>query len=187
MRKIAILCGLVATFLCIAQSANAQYAPSSLRRDHGNLVDARGNILSDAEVLNLVGEQVYNETYVGAKKQYKIGHKLVWGGVAGTVVGLGAMVGGQSLFANNTYWAGNDVTEQTIHFSDEGKGMAGLVLCVGGLLMTSLSSIALEVGIPFTVIGKKRLDWVASNYTSGGLLTYHVGATPNGVGIALNF
>ena len=42
MRKIAILCGLVATFLCIAQSANAQYAPSSLRRDHGNLVDARG-------------------------------------------------------------------------------------------------------------------------------------------------
>ena len=181
MRKIAILCGLVATFLCIAQSANAQYAPSSLRRDHGNLVDSRGNILSDAEVLNLVGEQVYNETYVGAKKQYKIGHKLVWGGVAGTVVGLGAMVGGQYLFANNTYWAGNDVTEQTIHFSDEGKGMAGLVLCVGGLLMTSLSSIALEVGIPFTVIGKKRLDWVGVN------LTYHVGATPNGVGIALNF
>ena len=53
--------------------------------------------------------------------------------------------------------------------------------------MTSLSAIALEVGIPFAVIGKKRLDWVASNYTSGGLLTYHVGATPNGVGIALQF
>ena len=186
MRKLAILCGLVAAFMCLTQNAKAQYA-TSLQRNHGNLIDQRGNLLSDVEIRNLVGDDIYNETYVGAKKQYAIGHKLVWGGAAGTVVGLAAMVGGQYLFAQNTYWAGNETTPQTLHFSDEEKGTAGLLLCTGGLLMTSLSAIALEVGIPFHIIGKKRLDWVAENYNSGVNLTYHVGATPNGIGFALQF
>ena len=52
-------------FLCIVQSANAQYA-TSLHRAKGNLVDSRGLILSDNDVLNLIGDEIYNETYVGA-------------------------------------------------------------------------------------------------------------------------
>ena len=186
MKKALILCGIVAAFLCFARNANAQYV-TTLQRDHGNLIDQRGNLLSDVEIRNLVGDDIFNETYVGAKKQYAAGRKLVWGGAAGTVVGIGAMVGGQYLFANNTYWAGNEDNPQTLHFSDEEKGKLGLVLCAGGLLMTRLSSIALEVGIPFYVIGKKRLDWVADNYNTGVNLTCHVGATPNGFGLALQF
>jgi hypothetical protein len=53
--------------------------------------------------------------------------------------------------------------------------------------MTSLSSLALEIGIPFDIIGKKRLDWVAENYNMDHPLSYHFGATPNGIGLALQF
>ena len=46
---------------------------------------------------------------------------------------------------------------------------------------------SLGVGIPFSDIGKKRLNWTADNYNTGGNMTYRVGATPNGAGIALSF
>ena len=185
MKRIAILCGFIAAFLCIAQNACAQYT-TSLHRDHGNLVDARGNILTAAEVRNLVGDQIYNETYVGAKKQYKTGRKLVWGGVSGTVVGLGAAVGGSYLVGKNAHLEGSG-EDQHLVYDDEQKAGLGALLFTGGTIMASLSAIALEVGIPFAIIGKKRLDWVADNYNSGVNLTYHVGATPNGIGLAVQF
>ena len=183
MKRIAILCGFIAAFLCIAQNACAQYT-TSLHRDHGSLVDDRGNILSAAEVRNLIGDQIYNETYVGAKKQYKTGRKLVWGGVSGTVVGLGAAVGGYYLVDKNTHLDGSG---ENLVYDDEQKAGLGALLFTGGTIMASLSAIALEVGIPFAIIGKKRLDWVADNYNSGVNLTYNVGATPNGIGLAVQF
>ena len=47
---------------------------------------------------------------------------------------------------------------------------------------------ALTAGIPLKIIGTKRLDWVSeeANRVSGNV-SLNVGATPNGMGIVLNF
>ena len=86
MKRFAFLCGLVAALLCLAQNASAQYA-GPIHRNGAYLADARGNILSDQEVLTLIGEQVYDETYVGASKQRKTGKTLIWSGIGGLVGG----------------------------------------------------------------------------------------------------
>ena len=94
MKKILIISGMIAAFLCLTQNANAQYA-GPIHREGANLADMRGNILTDHEVLNLIGEQVYDETYVGACKQRKAGKTLIWSG-------LGGMVGGAVLYGRST-------------------------------------------------------------------------------------
>jgi hypothetical protein len=177
MKRITLFLCLLAAFLCIAQSANAQYA-TSLHREHGNLVDGRGLTLSDTEVLNLIGDEIYNETYVGAKKQCKAGRTLIWSGAAGMVAGAGMMLYGQYLFTDSPYMNG---------MGTETEGKIGYALCLGGLLLELTGSAALDAGIPLSIIGKKRLDWVADNYNGGVNLTYHVGATPNGFGLTLRF
>jgi hypothetical protein len=183
MKKALIFCSLVAAFLCLTQNANAQYA-TYLQRHRGSLMNERGTILTDAQVLDLVGDEIFNETYVGAKKQYKVGRKLVGGGAAGTIVGLALLGTGAVIVDQNTHYAEDGTT---IIYDDEAKTDVGVVLALGGALMSSLSAAALAVGIPFSVIGKKRLNWIADNYNAGGNMTYRIGATPNGVGIALNF
>ena len=178
MKRITLfLCVLVA-FLCVAQSANAQYA-TSLHRAKGNLADSRGLILSDNDVLNLIGDEIYNETYVGAKKQCKVGRTLIWSGAAGMLAGAGMMLYGQYLFCDSPYMYGM--------YGTETEGKIGYALCLGGLLLELTGSAALDAGIPLAIIGKKRLDWVADNYNGGVNLTYHVGATPNGFGLTLRF
>lgn len=171
------LVGCFLALLCLAQNANAQYA-TSLHREHAKLVDDRGLTLSDNEVLNLIGDDIYNETYVGAKKQCKAGRALIWSGAASTVAGVGMMMWGQELFTDSPYMHG---------LGTETQGQVGLALCLGGLLVTSLGSAALDVGIPLSIIGKRRLDWVADNYNSGTNLTCHFGATPHGLGLTLQF
>ena len=177
MKRTGLLAFFCLTFLCFAQNANAQYA-TSLHREYGKLVDDRGLTLTDNEVLNLIGDDIYNETYVGAKKQCKAGRALIWSGAAGTVAGLGIMMWGQELFTDSPYMHG---------LGTETQGQVGLALCLGGLLVTSLGSAALDVGIPLSIIGKRRLDWVAENYNSGTNLTCHFGATPHGLGLTLHF
>ena len=88
------------------------------------------------------------------------------------------MMWGQELFTDSPYMHG---------LGTETQGQVGLALCLGGLLVTSLGSAALDVGIPLSIIGKRRLDWVADNYNSGTNLTCHFGATPHGLGLTLQF
>ena len=185
MKKALILCGIVAAFLCLAQNASAQYA-KSIERKGANLVDNRGNILSDTEVRNLVGEQIFSETYLGAKKQAAIGRKLVSGGIAGSVVGVGAVFGGSYLIAKNSHIEGTGENQKLV-YDDKQKAQLGAILFAGGAIMAGLSGTALSIGIPFSIVGKSRLNWVADNYNAGSDITYHIGATPNGVGLALQF
>ncbi len=177
MNRTILLAVFCFAFLSFAQNADAQYA-ASLHREHGNLVDDRGITLTDNEVLNLIGDDIFNETYVGAKRQCRAGRTLIWSGAAGTVVGLGMMIWGQELFTDSPYLPGLGVATQ---------GQVGLALCAGGLLLSSLGSAALDVGIPLSIIGKRRLNWVADNFNSGINLTCHVGATPHGLGLTLQF
>jgi hypothetical protein len=67
----------------------------------------------------------------------------------------------------------------------DNPGAAGMVL--GGTLLMAVGGIALDAGIPIAIIGKKRLNWVADDYNARKGLTYQIGATPSGVGFALNF
>ena len=181
MKRFAILCGVIAAFLCLSQNAHAQYR--LLQRDKGALVDELGTPLSDVEIRNMIGAKVFMETYAGAKKQYAAGRKLIAGGIPGTIVGTGAMVGA-AFYASKH--AEKRTDGQIVFDSDESATLAG-ALFAGGAIMAGLSAVALQVGIPLAVIGKKRLDWVADNYNAGQEITYHFGAAPSGVGLTLNF
>ena len=182
MRKLLILCGLVAAFLCLAQNANAQYT-GPIHRDGAYLADQRGNILSNQEVLMLVGQDIYNQTYVGAQKQRKAGKALIWSGVGGMVGGAVLYGVGFSKIADKV---NQNSSKDEIQRALEGTpGSAGMIL--GGTLLMAAGSLALDAGIPLAIIGKKRLNWVADDYNARKNLAYQVGATPNGVGIAVRF
>ena len=182
MRKALILCGFVAAFLCLAQNANAQYA-GPIHRQGANLADMRGNVLSDHEVLSLIGEQIYDETYVGACKQRKAGKTLIWSG-------LGGMVGGAVLYGVGLSKIAGQVNQNSsseeIQKALEGNpGSAGMVL--GGTLLMAAGAIALDAGIPLLIIGKKRLDWVEGQANAAKGYSIDLGTTPYGVGLAVRF
>ena len=180
MKRFAFLCGLVAALLCLAQNASAQYA-GPIHRSGAYLADARGNILSNHEVFNLIGEQVYDETYVGASKQRKTGKTLIWSGIGGLVGG--AVLYGVGL--NKAQITTSSTKEEMEKAFQDNPGSAGMIL--GGTLLMAAGGVLLDIGIPVSIIGKKRLNWVADDYNARKGLTYQFGATPSGVGFALNF
>lgn len=180
MKKLLILCGLVAVSLCLAQNASAQYA-GPIARKGVNLVDRSGNVIPDQALMDIVGADVYNETVVGARKQMKAGRALIWGGAAGMLVGTAGMVAGTVLIANNAHL---DSHGELVYDNDDKAATGAGIYLVGAVLMGA-GAIALDAGIPLAIIGKKRLNWVADH--TNGVVTYQVGATPHGVGFALNF
>jgi hypothetical protein len=164
--------------------------PDTLIRQKSNLVDSSGNILSDAEILDLIGEQIYNETYISARKQYKDGHFLLWFSAAGLAVGLPAMMGGGFHLMQGLVepFLPQKNEEERPQNSDYSVPMYVSLICYGGgAILSSFSLIALNVGIPLSIIGKKRLDWVVDDYNAGSSIAYYVGPTPNGVGLVLRF
>ena len=172
MKRIAIFCGLVAAFLCIAMNADAQYA-----RKGNHIVDQNGAALSDQEITTLVGNDVYEETVVGSMKQYKSGKGLITGGI----LGIGAGLAGSVLTGVKAGQKGYSDFETAVR---NDSAIAAMYLASSAAL--SLGGAAISGGIVLKTIGKKRLDWVADQCNSANL-TYHIGATPNGMGIAINF
>ena len=173
MKKFALLIGLVAAFLCLAQNANAQYA-----RKGANIVDQNGYVLSDSQLTKLVGNDVFQQTVVGARKQYKAGNGLVWGGVAGIGLGLtGAVLTGIKVGKSNY----NDV--ETALRND--SSIAAMYL--GSTAVMSVGATALSAGIVLKTIGKKRLNWVEGQANAAKGYSLDLGATPYGVGLAVRF
>ena len=172
--RFAFFCGIVAALLCLTQNANAQYA-----RKGADLVSQNGVVLSDQDIVNLVGSDVFEQTVVGARKQYKAGKSLITGGIIGIGAGLaGAFVTG--------YKAGKaGYNDMQTALSDDGSIAA---LYLASAAAASIGSAALTGGIVMKIIGNKRLDWVSeeANRVSGNV-SLNVGATPNGMGIVLNF
>ena len=175
MKKILIISGIIAAFLCLAQNANAQIA-GPIHRDGAYLADQRGNILSNQEVLTLVGQDIYNQTYVGAQKH-------IWSGIGG-LVGGGVLYGaGLAKIADKV--TQNSSKEEIQKALEANPGSAGMIL--GGTLLMAAGGVALDAGIPLAIIGKKRLNWVADDYNARKNLAYQIGATPSGVGLAVRF
>ena len=179
-----ILCGLVAALLCLTQTVNAQYLPNQIHRDGASFVDERGRELSDSELIDAIGADIFQETVIGARKQYTAGRKLLISGIAGTGVGLLGIVGGAVLVAA----AGpHENANNEIYFDDRDKAEAGAVVLTIGSLATALGATALSAGIPLKVIGQSRLNWVENQYNEQRGYTLHIGATPSGVGLAVRF
>lgn len=183
MKRIAFLCGIVAAFLCFAQNANAQYA--QIHRDRADFVDNRGVVLSDQELIGLIGEDVFFDTVIGARKQYTVGRKLVVSGAAGLGVGLAGILGGTAMIAAAGPTQEND---GTVYFENDDLAVGGAAVMILGSIATALGGTALSVGIPFKAIGQGRLNWVENEYNDRARgYSFHVGSTPHGVGLSLTF
>lgn len=172
--RFAFFCGIVAALLCLTQNANAQYA-----REGADLVNVNGVTLSDQDIINLVGNDVFDQTVVGARKQYKAGSGLITGGI----IGIGAGLAGAFLTGYKAGKAG--YKDMQTAMDNDGSILA---MYLGSTAAASLGSAALTGGIVLKVIGKKRLDWVSEEANKvAGNVSLNVGATPNGMGIVLNF
>ena len=186
MKKIISLCGLVAAFLCLAQNSNAQYPPQQIHRDKASFVDEHGRTLSDRELIDAIGTDIFEETVVGARKQYNAGRKLLIGGAIGVGGGLLGTLAGSALFVASgaTYYEKGETRYEIV---DEGAAIAGIGLLALGIGAMSAGSAALSAGIPLKVIGQSRLNWVENDYNERQSYTLHIGAAPHGVGVTLNF
>ena len=185
MKKILIISGIIAAFLCLSQNADAQYRPNQIHRDGASFVDGRGQTLSDSELIDAIGENIFQETVIGARKQYTVGRKLLISGIAGTGVGVAGILGGAALIAA----AGpHQNTNNEVHFDDPDKAEAGAVVLALGTIATALGGTALSAGIPLKVIGQSRLNWVENDFNERSHdVTARFGATPSGVGLAVRF
>ena len=179
MKRIAILCGIIAALLCLTQNASAQYA-----RKGANIVDKNGYILSDSQLINVVGQNVFDETVIGARKQYKSGNGLIWGGILGIAGGIAGAVytGVKAGKAGYTEINGYDDIKEIME-KDPSIG----ALYLGSTALMSLGGTAFSAGVIIKTIGKKRLNWVGEQANLVKGYTLNVGATPNGMGLYMTF
>ena len=99
--------------------------------------------LTDDEIRMLIGGKIYNETYVGAKKQHIRGLGCV---VAGFVCDAGAIA----------------LTVAMV------KGRSNNVLTTSFTYITWTSAVTLHaVGFPLLIIGNSRLNWIVDSYNAG--------------------
>ena len=165
----------VAAMLFCSIDANAQYAqpaPQTLEIRSGRLTAEGGRTLSDNEVRLLVGDEIFQKTYVGARRQYNAGIALLSGGLVGVGAGIALMV-----TADNS-------GVRSDNYYDECDGRAAL----GALLMIA-GGACIDVGVPFLIIGKRRLSWIAEDYNmkNSPAYSFNIEGTSNGVGLVIRF
>ena len=185
MKRFFVICILLAASLGFAQEMKAQFAGPIVRKD-ANLVDRNGNILSDEDIIGLVGSDVFEETVVGARRQLKAGKGLIIGGAAGIGIGLVFAVFTGVAMANNSAQYDRDMRDgRRDDFYTYGYAPA-LYFC--SVAFTSLGLTALGGGIAFRAIGKGRLGWVADQCNSHKTVaTLEWSATPAGAGLVMRF
>ena len=185
MRYPTILCGLVAAFMCLTQNANAQYIPSQIHRDRADFVDNHGMILSNQEIIDLVGEDIYFDTVVGARKQYNTGRNLIRSGAITAGAGLAGILTGVVFLAQSE--AGYDRVTQT-YYDEDGIGLLGATMVVTGCVAATVGGLLLDAGLPLKIIGQSRLNWVENEYNDRARgYSFHVGSAPHGMGFTLIF
>ena len=192
MKRFLLISGLFAAFLCLTQNANAQYA--QIHRDGDTFVNNTGQTLSDAELIDLVGERIYFDTVVGARKQYNAGRKLITGGLIGMGTGyLAASLGTYMLVKNSGstvyYYRYNDNYPDRYDYREPDSlgAVTGALLAVTGYAALMSGYLAINAGIPLKIIGKSRLNWVENEFNERPAVTCQFGPTPHGVGLSLQF
>ena len=171
--RFAFFCSIVAALMFLTQNANAQYA-----REGATLENINGVVLSDQDIINLVGNDIFEQTVVGARKQYKAGTSLITGSIFSISAGLSGL-----LITSYKVSDGRYRTYQAA-FKNDGSILA---LYLGSEVALALGWAALNTGITLKTIGMKRLDWVSEECNKVSDVSFHVGAAPHGMGLTLRF
>ena len=182
MKKLLVLFVLLTAGMAFAQEVKAQYA-GPIARKAANLVDQNGKILSDEAIIGLVGEDIYRETVVGARRQMKSGTGLIIGGSAGIAAGLVFAIWGAAINNQSNIKMGDNHNRQAYN-REQAKGA---VVNSCALALSSLGSLAIGGGIAFRSIGKGRLGWVAEQCNTRHSATLEWSASPVGAGIVMRF
>ena len=138
-----------------------------LMRYRSGRLNLGGCNLSDFDVKNLIGEQVYYETYLGARHQRKLG---VWLASFGAAVTAGGIV----------------LESYGLAWNDSAPYYSGLAVNAVGMAM-------LGGGIAYLFISRGRLKWVAADYNERNVygrdrsVSLEVGPTTSGMGLSLRF
>lgn len=162
----------VAAEMSSRQGSEPNIVPGQIRYRGGDLVDSEGNVIKPEDIRFYIGNQIYEDTYVGARKQLRSGKTLVWIGAPVAVAGIVMMIAGL-----------NSMEYDDGEYYDYGLYSAGLLAGLAG-------STCIDVGIPLLVIGKKRLEWIADDYNGrlhGSRRQPYISTSSKGFGIALNF
>lgn len=184
MKKIFVIVFLVALSAALAQDVFAQYA-MPVTRQNANLVDRNGVVLSDDDIIDLVGLEIYEETVVGARRQMRSGKSLIIGGAAGIGTGLVFSVFAHAAMAKNKVEYDRDMMDGHRDVYTFGRA-PGLFLLSAAF--STAGVLALGGGIAFRSIGKARLGWVAEQCNPRTRdVALEWSATPAGAGLVLRF
>lgn len=166
MRKIMVVLALV----LVSMGAFAQESVPGIMDVYKGKLCLDGAALSSSQEFDLIGGDIYEETYAGAAKQFKAGKGLTIAGATVTGVGLvGTIAGCATLYQDGSY------------------AMEGFVYFSVGMLV--IGDLMLSAGVPLYCIGKSRLSWVADEYNNKYAHRSHVTLAPasQGIGLALKF
>jgi hypothetical protein len=151
--------------------AQAQMNPDFISMKKGKFYDENGMVLSPEQIKQIIGNEIYKDTYLGATKQYKAGKTLVAAGAIGFGVGIATAVGCAAKYNSDEYL---DTIDETLE--------AGIY---GGYILAVLGGLALDAGIPFLIIGKNRLNWIAENYNETKSVSLRLTGCSAGTGLGL--
>lgn len=166
--------------IIIAASALCLFSLAASAQDSG-VMDTKGrklfvdeNQLPDIAIPDYIGQANYENTYVPAVKQYK--------------VGLGLLIPGCVLSALGVVLISEAVCEAAIYSPVTGSYGTVAALTNTGMTTIIVGSAMLGTGVTFYCIGKKRIQWCANDYNSKqSQVSFNVSSGKNGVGLALNF
>ncbi len=154
----------VAAEMSSRQGSEPNIVPGQIRYRGGDLVDSKGNVIKPEDIRFYIGNQIYEDTYVGARKQLRSGKTLVWIGAPVAVAGIVMMIAGL-----------NSMEYDDGEYYDYGLYSAGLLAGLAG-------STCIDVGM--------RLEWIADDYNGrlhGSRRQPYISTSSKGFGIALNF
>lgn len=157
--------------------SRAQY----LELEHGRFVNEEGVVYTDREVRELIGDEVFNETYKSATNQFFTGRSLFYGGIITSAAGFTIMVGTAMALAARSLEL--DDLDGPAPYGYVGMMMLGWTGAVVG-------EILLNIGIPFWIIGGSRLHWIEDDYRDrqrGYSLRLSGSSAGPGLGLTLSF
>jgi|GEM_PF-4597013 len=153
-----------------------------------------GEVLTPSQVRRLIGDEIYHQTYESAIKQRKTGKALNI--IGGLITGAGAVAAGVGIALaketiTETYY--QDIDDPTniwdVTYSTESNVDVMLPLQYAGFIAMGVGVTFLSFGIPISVIGNKRLGWIASDYNNRSKYSavFTVQPAPCGLRLALTF
>ena len=194
MKNPAIVIVLIVLATCVfSVQAQGQYLPDHLRVSRGKLVSEKGHVLSDREVFYAIGEEIYEDTYEGARRQYRAGSTLITVGSATLGVSLATTIVSGLLTTKYDIFGhrGDYFNQENYSYYDmESRTKLGYLGFCCAILEAAVGFTTLTSGVVFYSIGRGRLGWVADNYNlqvNNHPVIFRLGEGEYGTGLIVNF